>query len=102
MLHRLSVLLTSLLLVGGTSAPAQTLPTPNRSITIVVGFPAGGAHDIMGRALAQELTKELGTSVIIENRPGAGGAVSVQTVARAESRQQALTLVVMAPEFQRR
>jgi tripartite-type tricarboxylate transporter receptor subunit TctC len=86
MLHRIkvSVLLTSLLLTGGNSALAQTFPTPNRSITIVVGFPAGGAHDIMGRALAQELTKELGTSVIIENRPGAGGAVSVQTVARAE------------------
>jgi tripartite-type tricarboxylate transporter receptor subunit TctC len=51
---------------------------------IVVGFPVGGGHDVMGRALAEELTKELGATVIVENRPGAGGAVSVQSVARSD------------------
>ena len=83
MLHRLkvSVLLTSLLLAGWNSAKAQ--PFPNRSITIVVGYPAGGGVDAMARSLAQELTKELGAALVVENRPGAGGAVSVQSVARA-------------------
>jgi tripartite-type tricarboxylate transporter receptor subunit TctC len=67
-----------------TAAWAQTFPTPGRTITIVVGFPAGGGHDIMARALAQELTKLLVTTVIVENRPGAGGGLSVQVVARAD------------------
>jgi tripartite-type tricarboxylate transporter receptor subunit TctC len=65
-------------------AQAQTFPTPGKPVTIIVGFAAGGGHDVMGRALAQELTKELGTSVVVENRPGAGGATSVTVVARAE------------------
>ena len=76
--------LTCLLLTGGNSAWAQSYPTPNRSITIMVGFPAGGGVDVMARALAQELTKQLGVTLVVENRPGAGGAISVQSTARAE------------------
>jgi tripartite-type tricarboxylate transporter receptor subunit TctC len=63
---------------------AQTFPISNRPITLVVGFAPGGGHDVMGRALAQELTRDLGVTVLVENRPGAGGALSVQAVARAE------------------
>src|SRR5262245_31721351 len=81
---KLTILLTSLLLSGWNSALAQTFPAPNRSITFVVGLPAGRGIDIMGGALAQELTRELGNSVIVENRPGPAGAISVQTVARAD------------------
>lgn len=65
-------------------AYAQTFPVPGKPVTIIVGFAAGGGHDVMARALAQELTKELGTSTVVENRPGAGGATSVTVVARAE------------------
>ena len=63
---------------------AQTFPIPGRSITLVVGFAPGGGHDIMARALAQELPKILGVQAVVENRPGAGGAISVQAVARSE------------------
>jgi tripartite-type tricarboxylate transporter receptor subunit TctC len=72
-------------LIGLTlTASAQTFPTPGKPITLIVGFAAGGGHDVMARGLAQELTKELGTSVVVENRPGAGGATSVTVVARAD------------------
>ena len=80
---RCSATLAFALLVGWHSALAQPYPAPGRSITIVVGYPAGGGVDVMARTLAHELARELGTTPIVENRPGAGGAVSVQTVARA-------------------
>ena len=66
------------------TSTAQTFPTPGKPVTLIVGFAAGGGHDVMARALAQELTRELGTSVVVENRPGAGGATSVTVVARAD------------------
>jgi tripartite-type tricarboxylate transporter receptor subunit TctC len=80
----LSIIVSLIALTAANSAWAQTFPAPGRSISIVVGFPAGGGHDVMGRALAQDLSKELGAAVIVENRPGAAGVVSVQAVARAE------------------
>lgn len=59
-------------------------PYPNgKPITIIVGFAPGGGHDIMARGLANELTRILKTSVVVENRAGAGGALSVQVVAKA-------------------
>jgi tripartite-type tricarboxylate transporter receptor subunit TctC len=82
---RAIVLIVSLLAQASlTAAWAQAFPTPGRAITIIVGFPAGGGHDVMARGLAQELTKLLATTVMVENRPGAGGGLSVQVVARAD------------------
>jgi tripartite-type tricarboxylate transporter receptor subunit TctC len=66
------------------AAVAQTFPIQGRQITLVVGFAPGGGHDIMARALAQEFPKVLGVQAVVENRPGAGGALSVQAVSRAE------------------
>jgi tripartite-type tricarboxylate transporter receptor subunit TctC len=80
----LAVILCFIGLAASETTSAQTFPTPGKPISIIVGFAAGGGHDVMGRALAQELTKELGTSVVVENRPGAGGATSVTVVARAD------------------
>lgn len=57
---------------------------PNRPVTLVVPFPAGGATDITGRLVAEGLSKKWGQSVIVENRPGAGGNVGSETVARAK------------------
>ena len=70
--------------LGFNDASAQQFPARGRSITIVVGFAAGGGHDIMARGLANEMTKILKTPVIVENRTGAGGAVSVISVAKAD------------------
>lgn len=72
----------SVIFIAG--ATAQSFPVAGRTITIVVGFAPGGGHDIMARGLANEMTKILKTSVVVENRPGAGGALSVQSVARAD------------------
>src|SRR5690606_18011805 len=56
---------------------------PTKTITIVVPFPPGGATDQLGRITAQHLSESLGQSVIVENKPGAGGMIGSQAVARA-------------------
>lgn len=56
---------------------------PTRPITFIVPFPPGGPTDSMARILATELTKELGQSVIVENKAGAGGNIGADYVARA-------------------
>jgi tripartite-type tricarboxylate transporter receptor subunit TctC len=60
---------------------AQAFPTQN--ITLVVPFTPGGSTDILARLLGQRLGESLGKSVVIENRPGAGGSVASTAVARA-------------------
>ena len=72
--HLLALLGTSPLL-----AQAQT----NAPVRILVGAPAGGTTDTMARALAQEMGKALGRTVVVENKPGAGGNIAAETVARA-------------------
>ena len=57
---------------------------PTRPITFIVPFPPGGPTDAMARILATELTKELGQSVIVENKAGAGGNIGADFVARAK------------------
>ncbi len=57
---------------------------PNRPITIVVGFSAGGTTDIIARLLSDELRKGLGQPIIIENKPGAGGNIGADAVAKAK------------------
>lgn len=54
---------------------------PDRIVRIVVPFAPGGGTDVIARALAQEMTKDLGGSIIIENRPGAGTIIGTQSVA---------------------
>src|SRR5215216_2698173 len=57
---------------------------PERLIRIVVPFAPGGGTDVIARALAQEMAKDLGASVIIENKPGAGTIIGTQAVAISE------------------
>lgn len=58
---------------------------PNRPLTIVVPFPAGGAMDFTARTVGQRLSMELGQPVVIENIAGAGGAIGAQNVARSKA-----------------
>ena len=60
---------------------AQTYP--NKSITLITPFPAGGSTDSIARSIATQLTKQLGQSVIVDNRPGAGGNIGSDVVAKA-------------------
>ncbi|RYF62221.1 MAG: tripartite tricarboxylate transporter substrate binding protein, partial [Comamonadaceae bacterium] len=57
---------------------------PAKPITIVVGYPAGGSTDLMGRLVGTELSNRLGQPVVIENIGGAGGAIGAQKVANAQ------------------
>ena len=65
-----------------TSASAQSYPA--RSIKLVVPFGPGGPTDVSARIVAQVVQAGLGTSVVIENRPGAGGAIGTKSVANAD------------------
>ena len=66
------------------NALAQTAENfPNRSITMVVAFPAAGTTDILARLIGQKLTEKLKQTVVVENRPGAGGNIGTAYVAKA-------------------
>jgi tripartite-type tricarboxylate transporter receptor subunit TctC len=65
----------------------------NKPLRIVVPFAPGGSNDIVGRSMAQQLTARLKRSVIVENRPGAGGAMGTELVARAEPDGNTLVLI---------
>jgi len=58
--------------------------SPTRPIRFIVGFPPGGATDLVARILQPKLTAGFGTQVIVDNRPGANGVVSMQIIARGE------------------
>lgn len=75
----LSTFLTVMLFMAG--AQAQTYPS--KTITFVVPFAAGSATDGLARALAQEVAKEAGQNVIVENKPGANGFIAAQAAAQA-------------------
>jgi tripartite-type tricarboxylate transporter receptor subunit TctC len=62
---------------------AQAQVYPSRPVRILVGFPAGGTTDIVGRLLAQWLSERLGQQFVIENRPGASTNIATEAVARA-------------------
>lgn len=56
---------------------------PNKPIRLVIPFTPGGATDILGRMVAQDLGKALGVSIVVENRPGAGGNIGAEIVAKS-------------------
>jgi tripartite-type tricarboxylate transporter receptor subunit TctC len=67
----------------GTSLAQQS--KPERPMKLMVPFTPGGGTDIIARTLAPKLTEKLGTSVVVENMPGAAGAIAAQYTARAEA-----------------
>jgi len=72
------------LLAGASPAFAQAPAYPAKPITIVVGYPAGGSTDLVGRMVGTELGNRLGQPVVIENLGGAGGSIGAQKVANAQ------------------
>ena len=78
--------------LAATAVPAQPEPYPARQVKIVVGFPPGGINDIVARVLGARMTESTGQPVLVENRPGAGGTIGVDYVAK--SRPDGYTLVL--------
>ena len=71
------------LLLLGFSFWANAQGFPAKPIRLVVGYPPGGSGDFTTRLIGDELSKELGVAVIVENKPGAGGSIASEYVARA-------------------
>ena len=86
------LLVSSLLACGALGAHAQSFPT--KPLRIVVPFGAGGVADLTARTVAQKMSEGLGQAVVIDNRPGAGGIVAAEMVAKAEP--DGYTLLLMS------
>jgi tripartite-type tricarboxylate transporter receptor subunit TctC len=85
MTTRRSALVAVGILAGiGLIPEVQAQSYPNRPITFVVPFAAGGLSDVPGRILAAEMQTRIGQSIVVENRPGASGVTGAQSVLRAE------------------
>ena len=82
---RRRIALAGLALAAAAAVPfaAQAQAFPNKTLTVVVPFAAGGTTDILARVIGQALTRELGQSVIVDNRAGAGGNIGAALAARA-------------------
>jgi tripartite-type tricarboxylate transporter receptor subunit TctC len=78
-----AVLLVGLAVAAAPRTARAQAPYPSRIIKVVVGFAPGGGNDIIARIIAQKLQDELGHTVIVENRPGAGGKLAADYVKAA-------------------
>jgi tripartite-type tricarboxylate transporter receptor subunit TctC len=83
MLRKALPLLTALLVLAAVPPPAWAAGYPTRPVTLAVAFTPGGASDVLARILARKMEQVLGEPIVIDNRPGAGGNVAAEAVARA-------------------
>lgn len=80
MLPRLLVLAAALF---AAALPSLAQTWPNRTVKIIVPFPAGGPTDVLTRVLAEKMGGQLGQPVVVENKPGAGGSIGADFVAKS-------------------
>ncbi len=85
--------LLALAVAGPAVSHAQTFPT--KTVRLILPFPPGGPSDILGRALAQKLTEQMGQTVIADNRPGAGGNLGLELTSKAPP--DGYTVVLSSP-----
>jgi len=78
------------------AGPALAQGFPSREIRFVNGFPAGGTSDIIGRVLAEQLTKQLGKTVVVDNKAGASGMIAAAETAKAPPDGHTILLASMA------
>jgi len=94
MLKRVGFLTVFCLALSAFAAQAQSWPT--RGVRIVVPFPPGGATDIIARLVAEQMTRDWGQAVVVENRAGAGGTIGTDAVAKAQADGYTLLLATLA------
>jgi tripartite-type tricarboxylate transporter receptor subunit TctC len=84
-LQRRRLLAESLAVGFAALAPARLLAQgwPSRPVTLLVGTPAGDAIEVYARALAEQLAKQTGGTLLVDNRAGANGNISAESVLRA-------------------
>jgi tripartite-type tricarboxylate transporter receptor subunit TctC len=70
---------------------------PTRPIRLLIPFPAGGAADLIGRTLGEKLSAQLGQALVMDNRPGAGGSLATELLAKAEPDGYALMVGMAGP-----
>jgi tripartite-type tricarboxylate transporter receptor subunit TctC len=75
--------IAALFLAAALASPAFAQTWPSRPVKMVVPFPAGGPTDVLTRALSDKLSAALGQPVVVENKPGAGGAIGADFVAKS-------------------
>ncbi len=93
MKHFLSAAALAVCLLGTLAAPAAAEWPNERPIRLVVGFGAGGGTDIVTRIIAQPLSELLHQTVVVENKPGAGGSIASGEVARAAKDGYTATMI---------
>ena len=76
------IIVLTFLFIFGSCCIAQN-QFPDRPIRLIVGYPHGGAADFVARVTADQLSKEIGVSVIVDNKPGAGGAIAADLTAKS-------------------
>ncbi|HWI14734.1 MAG TPA: tripartite tricarboxylate transporter substrate-binding protein, partial [Burkholderiales bacterium] len=76
--------IASLIAAAGVCAmPAHAQPYPAKTIRLIVPFAPGGPNDFLGRLVGQKVTEQLGQTVVVDNRGGAGGTVGMDVAAKA-------------------
>jgi tripartite-type tricarboxylate transporter receptor subunit TctC len=96
-MKRLATRCLALATLAFTGLAAAQSDFPNKPITLVVGFAAGGATDASARILAKKLAENLKQSVVVDNKPGAGGNVAAQLVANAPADGYTIHLSSIGP-----
>ena len=84
MLTKRTFLCMLVAVAGAASGMASAQTYPNKPIRIVVGFAPGGPADVMARLIGQRMALVLGQSVVVDNRPGAGGTIGARAVAESD------------------
>jgi len=97
MLRRWRAGLAATLLAGTIAPTALAQGWPDRTITAVVPFTAGAANDIVGRIVLDQVSKQVNQPIVVENRPGAGGVLGADAVAKAAP--NGYTLLVHSSSF---